>query len=99
MKDHVVESFESLLKITQYYRNGHWVFRGVSRESWALHPKVGRLDFDLRTETRVFDHFRREAVSYVENFPTSEWEILALAQHHGLPTRLMDWTENPLVAT
>ncbi|MEM1295853.1 MAG: FRG domain-containing protein, partial [Verrucomicrobiota bacterium] len=93
-----VTSFTEFWDAWQEYRGGKWVFRGVADSSYQLVPKVGRSQKWAECEHRMLDHFSREAVALESNTPTEGWEFLAIAQHHGLPTRLLDWTENPLVA-
>lgn len=81
---------------------GDWVFRGHSKREYELKPSVGRASHTSKTrakfENSVFDMFCRDARMYADPLPSSDWEWLALAQHHQLPTRLLDWTDNPLVA-
>ncbi|KLP57148.1 hypothetical protein ABR39_06340 [Enterobacter genomosp. O] len=78
------------------------VYRGMTNAKWELKPSIGRLDIDdpIResTERRIFEQFKQQALPYLDFTPRNEWEWLALAQHHGLPTRLLDWTTNPLIA-
>lgn len=77
------------------------LYRGQEQD-WLLLPKIARGDFltkeVLKKENRVISEFRRLAHSFVDIDINNDWNLLALAQHHRLPTRLLDWTENPLVA-
>ncbi len=46
----------------------------------------------------MFQEFRRLYVGLTDLTPESEWDLLALAQHYGLPTRFLDWTYGALAS-
>ena len=80
-------------------------YRGQS-EHKKLVPKIGRLhehggkyleNFKGTQEQNLLHRFRRRAYAF-EGRILNDWEALFLGRHYGLPTRLLDWTANPLVA-
>lgn len=65
----------------------------------AISGRFGRVPYRRADEESALKMFKNEARSYVQAIPDSDAEWLALAQHHGMPTRFLDWTEGLLIAT
>lgn len=86
-----------LMKDAQY-ADETLVFRGISKSDWSMTPSLARYSgYDETVEYEMVNNFltlRPEAFQGLH----SNFEILAKMQHYGLPTRLLDFTTNPLVS-
>lgn len=76
-------------------------YRGLQKSHWTLVPKLYRYlnknDDVNEEESDIREDFIRRAPSLTTYKPENEWEWYFLMQHYGAPTRLLDWTGNPLL--
>lgn len=78
-------------------------FRGVTRGDYKLIPKIMRdgksAEQVFERERRLLTRFRQRSLAYwPAGYAQNDWEHLFAMQHFGMPTRLLDWSENLFVA-
>lgn len=104
---------ETVTTITQYTdlantlvsspRTTLW-FRGIGKSSYELvpslfrHPEITDVKELIELEFDILNRFKHRSIPFQERLLSTDWEYLFFMQHFGVPTRLLDWSENAHVA-
>lgn len=72
-------------------------YRGHRKQIWSLSPSVFRSSDHADREEAMLARFRHEAAATGLQYGFDDWGWVTFAQHHELPTRLLDWSQSPLV--
>jgi hypothetical protein len=78
-------------------------FRGCGKSDYKLlpslyrHPTRTKIDDIALLERELIMRFKQRSIPFHDRTLTDDWDTLFFMQHYGVPTRLLDWTENPFI--
>jgi hypothetical protein len=72
-------------------------FRGLKDIGYPLIPTFYRGNYKIKDEIYMMNLFKQDSRELINQIPDSDWEWMFLMRHHNLPSRLLDWSENPFI--
>ncbi len=105
IRDERPSSFTDVVKLIEGLQKGNnplW-FRGCGKADYKLlptlyrHHVITKVADIAKLENQLIIRFRQRSIPFHDRTLTDDWDTLFFMQHYGVPTRLLDWTENPFI--
>lgn len=107
VQEKIITKFSDYIKYLETLQEGLesqlW-YRGSNNKNHNLipglyrHKKRTTIDDLSKLEKELISRFKQRSMPFTDRIFDDEWELLFYMQHYRIPTRLLDWTENPFVA-